>query len=251
MVTAATRTPSAATGKAQYVTFDYSDPLTFSAVNGHQAVFLLGPPLDPRLYELLEPFVDYLATNERPRVVYLSAYGMDASEEMPFHARMEEKLRSTGLDLTILRPTFFASNFGQYERENIEVRDMIFSPSGTGVTAFIDPADIGRSAAVALNETAHVGKTYALSGPHAHSMSEVADLLTGIIGKKVVYPAPTNEVYRDVLRQGGAPDFVADYMIPVYNLIRDNKVGQTSDAVERLTGKSPTGLREVLERDFG
>jgi hypothetical protein len=50
-------------------------------------------------------------------------------------------------------------------------------------------------------------------------------------------------VYTQTLKEAGAPDFIAAYMIPVYALISDNKVTMLSDDVERVTGKKPTPLR--------
>jgi hypothetical protein len=52
------------------------------------------------------------------------------------------------------------------------------------------------------------------------------------------------------LKDAGAPDFIASYMIPVYSLIADGKVNVLSDDVEKLTGKKPTPLKAVLKRDF-
>lgn len=39
-------------------------------------------------------------------------------------------------------------------------------------------------------------------------------------------------------------------MISVYSLIANNEVNIISPVVEQLTGKKPTSLKEVLERDF-
>jgi hypothetical protein len=39
-------------------------------------------------------------------------------------------------------------------------------------------------------------------------------------------------------------------MSSVYSLIANNNVDVVSDVTEKLTGKSPSSLKEVLERDF-
>ena len=81
-----------------------------------------------------------------------------------------------------------------------------------------------------------------MTGPEAYSYADVADLLAEITGKQIVYPQPDVATYREALRQGGAPDSVADYMIPVYGLLRDHAVTEPTDAVATLTGSRPEPL---------
>ena len=50
---------------------------------------------------------------------------------------------------------------------------------------------------------------------------------------------------------GGAPPFVADSMISVYNLIRKGAVADIHPDLERLLRWPATDTRAVLGRDFG
>ncbi|MBC6994099.1 NAD(P)H-binding protein [Neolewinella lacunae] len=248
-VTAASRQAIAGAPTATAI-FDFKDPSTYSAVDGHAAVFVVGPPLEPGLSEMVAPFLDYLADHGRPRVTYLSALGMNDLAELPFHAEMEAKLRTSGLPVTILRPSFFASNFGIYERENIEQRGIIFTPSGAGEAAFVAPADIGEVAALALATEDHVGRVYELTGPEVHSMHDIAALISELTGKTIVYPEPSDETYRGALAAAGAPPFVADYMIPVYNLMRSGAANKVTQDIPTLLGRPATDVRSVLAQDF-
>ncbi len=253
-VIAATRHPEDSKEQiptARSVHFDYGDPGTFEQALTTDGIFLLGPPMVPQLFDLLSPFVDRLIEADYAgRVVYLSAYGMDALEVLPYHARMEEKLSHSKLDWNVVRPGFFAQNFGNYERENIEERGIVFAPAGDGKTPFVSTWDVGRCVAALLTDPGRSGETHILTGPEAYSYADVADLLTEITGKQIVYPQPDVATYREALRQGGAPDSVADYMIPVYGLLRDHAVTEPTDAVATLTGSRPEPLRDVLQRDF-
>ncbi len=199
------------------VHFDFSDRATWSAaIEGVDAVFVLGPPLVPNLDELTLPFLDFLKERGITRVVYLSALAADKlGPELPFHTMAEEKLERDGFDYTTLRPSFFAQNFRNYEWENITQRGITFTPSGDGKVAFIDAEDIGRVAATALAEDGHSRKVYELTGPQSLSLNDAAGLLTEVIGKQVVYPNPSPEEYTGALKAGGAPDFIAPYMVAV------------------------------------
>jgi uncharacterized protein YbjT (DUF2867 family) len=231
--------------------FDYSDPTTFAAATeGVDAVFLVGPPLVLDLYQLLEPFIDHLAERQIRRVVYVAAMALEKVPSMPFHSQAIERLQQHGMELTVMKPTFFAQNFKNYEGENILERGVLFQPADDGKAAFVDAHDIAASVAAAFSNPATIGKEYLLTGPEALSYHDVAALLSDNLGRTIAYARPDAETYRAVLAEAGAPPFVAEYMIDVYSLIRNGDVDRVTDHVQLLTGKPATALNTVLMRDF-
>lgn len=237
---------------SQIAQFDFSDPNTYeNAVQNVDKVFLLGPPLTLKVDELLNSFIDFLNEKGIKRVVYFSAFGSDKmGSSLDFHIKIEEKLKNDGFDYTILRPSFFAQNFKNYDYENITEREIIFSVAGTGKVGFVDVHDIANVAATALLNDGHSKKTYELTGPETHSFTDVATLLSDVLGKEITYPNPSAAQFRDVLAQAGAPAFIADYLIEVYSAIVKNEVNIITNDIEKVTGKKPTSLKEVLKRDF-
>lgn len=238
---------------AQTVRFDFADPTTFSpAVAGARKVFLLGPPLVLGLDKLLTPFIDFLNQQGIKRVVYLSALNAEKmGSDLAFHTHLENKLQGEGFALTVLKPSFFAQNFKNYEWDNISQYNITYMPAGDGAVAFVDVRDISAVAAKALTEDGHEGKTYHITGPEALTYHDAAAILSEVTGQPITYPSPTPEQYTETLRTAGAPDFIAPYMIKVYSVIARNEAGQVTDDVERVTGKKPTPLKEVLAEDFG
>lgn len=251
----ATRNPEEAAknfSDAAIVAFAFDKPETFeNAVAGVDKVFLLGPPLVLKLDELILPFIKFLKEKKIKRVVYLSALAADKmGESLDFHPKVEQILKDNDFEYTILRPSFFAQNFKNYELENITQRGITFMTAGTGKVAFVDIDDVANVAATALTQEGHAKKIYELTGPQTLSYFDAATLLSEVTGKTIVYPNPTHEEFRQALTGAGAPAFVADYMITVYNSIANNHVDFTTDTVEKVTGKKPISLREVLEKDF-
>ncbi len=231
--------------------FDFTNPETFeTATAGVDRVFLLGPPLQHNLDEVLLPFINFLKAKNLLRVVYLSALKVDEVAELPFHKHITEKLIADGFELTIIKPSFFAQNFRNYEYDNITQRGITFTVAGTGKVGFVDAHDIGRCIAAVLTNEGHIGKTYELTGPESLSHFDAAKLLSEVTGKTIVYPQPSHADYRNALAAAGAPAFIAEYMINVYSIIADNKVDFITNDVELLTGQKPTSLKEVLLRDF-
>ena len=231
--------------------FDFADPSTFeNATKDVNRVFIVGPALNLELDQLLAPFLDFLKDRGILRVVYISALGLDKIPELPFHTLIEQKLAADGFEFTILRPSFFAQNFKNFDWENITERGIIYTAGGNGKAGFIAVEDITAVAATVLTEPGHLKKIYELTGPELLSYYDVAALLTEFTGKEVVYPNPDVNEFRSVLMAAGAPAFVGEYMSNVYGLIRNNHVDYLTDNVLEITGRNPTPLREVLKRDF-
>jgi len=231
--------------------FDFENPATYAlATEGIDKVFLLGPPLRNDLDTLVLPFVHHLKSANVKRVVYIGALSLELVPELPFHTSVIEALAKEGFDYTVLKPSFFAQNFKNYEWENITHRGITFVPAGNGKVAFIDIEDIAAVAATVLTEEGHSAKTYQLTGPELFSYHDAAKLLTQITGKQIIYPQPSPEEYTKALEAAGAPDFIAPYMTAVYSLIADEKVAFISDDVEKITGKKPSSFKKVLEKDF-
>lgn len=237
---------------SEIVAFDFENPSTYQeSIQGVDKVFLLGPPLTLKVDKLLFPFIDFLNDKGIKRIVYFSAFASDKmGSDLDFHIKIEDKLKNDGFDYTILRPSFFAQNFKNYDLENITERNSIFSVAGTGKVAFVDVHDIANVAATVLLNTGHSKKTYELTGPESVSFYDVATELSAILGKNIIYPNPSATQFKETLADSGAPEFIADYLINVYSTIANNDVNKVTDDIEKITGKKPTSLKEVLQRDF-
>lgn len=237
---------------AEVVAFDFAEPNTFAAATaGVDRVFLLGPPVTLEVDKLIAPFLAHLQHQGIKRVVYFSALGAEKmGDALGFHTANEEKLKADGFDFTILKPTFFAQNFKNYEWENITERGVTYVTAGNGKAGFIDVHDIAKVAATVLTTSGHTGKSYELTGPELLSYADAAQLLTEVTGKPVFYPNPSPDEYRGALAAAGAPAFIADYMIAVYSIIARNEAAVLTDHVERITGQKPTSLKTVLLQDF-
>ncbi|MFY8000658.1 MAG: NmrA family NAD(P)-binding protein [Candidatus Kapaibacteriota bacterium] len=258
------------------VTFDYTKPETFkNATKGIDKVFLLAPPLQQNAEALLTPFLDFLKTETTiRRVVYIGALGSNHLPPLSYHQALAQKvsesqmkawrallgvsfhnvigkkLEDDGFQFTIVKPSFFAQNFGTFDYENITQRGITFNVAGEGKTAFIDINDIANVVATVFTEHGHEYVSYDVTGPELLTHFDAATLLSDILGKPIVYPNPSEEDFIAALKHAGVPEFVISYLISVYSLIKDNKTEILTSTVERLTGKKPTPLRQVLINDF-
>lgn len=236
----------------KWVHFDFTDSSTFEkATKNVDRVFLLGPPLTFNLDQIVKSYVDFLQQKGINRIVYISAFGNETlGGELAFHSIMENYFKEKDFDFTILQPSFFAQNFKNYEYENLIERGITFNVAGEGKVGFVDTEDVAKVAGKVLTEDGHSGKTYQLTGPDLLSYYDAAQILTDVLGRQIVYPNPSEEEYRGALKAGGAPDFIADYMIPIFGMIKTGAVGRLTNDIEKVTGEKPTDLKTVLRRDF-
>ena len=81
-------------------------------------------------------------------------------------------------------------------------------PYGMGRHAPIAALDQARFIAQILTQpTVHVGKTYELCGPLELDHHGIAEEISKVIDRKIVYRPATRDEYREHLRQDDLPEF--------------------------------------------
>lgn len=188
------------------VKLDLRDPGTFAgAVQGCSALFLLRPPAIADTKRTLNPFIDAARAGGIGPVVFLSVAGAEKNRIVPHHA-VEAHLIARGGDFTLLRPGFFAQNFGDAYRRDLAEDDRIFVPAGDGLVTFVDARDLGEVAALALSEPErHRGAAYTLTGPEPVSFFEAARIFTAALARPIRYEPAGALGYALHLQRRGLP----------------------------------------------
>jgi uncharacterized protein YbjT (DUF2867 family) len=167
----------------------------------------------------------------------------------------EEAPRAVELDLiargnishSILRPAWFMQNFSEGFLHPVE--GVISLPTGDGLEAFIDCEDIAAVAAATLADPdAHAGAAYALTGPEAISLNEVADALTELTGTSVKHDNIDREVWIGAMIGAGVPAGYAAKLRILTEIIASGKGARPSDDVEKVTGAAPISFVDFARR---
>lgn len=218
--------------------FDFEHPSTFgAALEGVDRVFFVRPPhmSDPKSFQ---PFIAAMVSARVKQVVFLSVQGAGQNIFVPHHG-IEVLLKRSGLPWTFLRPSFFMQNLTTTHRADIQDRDEIFVPAGTGRTNFIDVDDIGEVAAICLTEPGHEGKAYEITGSEALTYAEVASILSQACGRDIVYSRPSAKRFKSHMKRLGHDDAYVDVMGSIYAVARFGLAAGTTDTFERLVGRKP------------
>lgn len=230
------RNPQGATAPwpgAVFVEFDYANPATFAAaLAGVDAVYTAAP------FETLpaseEALVDAAKLAGVKKIVKLSALGVDQDPTSP-HRISEIAIENSGLNWTILRPTFFMQNYSTTSVGAINGANSIFEPADDGATAFVDGRDIADVAAAALTDDAHNGKFYALTGPEALTRVQVAEKISAISGRSIGYVNVDDNALREAM--AGAPQPVIELMSALFGFVRAGYTAYVMDGVQEALGR--------------
>lgn len=147
---------------------------------------------------------------------------------------VELLLKDSGMTWTILRPTQFASNALRWA-SSIRERETVRVPYADIGLPTIHPADIASVARVALTESGHRGRTYALTGPERVTAREQVEAIAAILGREVPFAEISRkEAHRQMAAFLG--DEAADAVLDVTGGDVNDELLKVRDTVSQVTG---------------
>jgi uncharacterized protein YbjT (DUF2867 family) len=227
---------------------DFADPASVrAALGGVDMVFLACGNVPPQVtYET--NVIDAAAQVGVRRLVKLSALGAEAGSRVDFwdwHARIERHLWASGIPAVALRPRFYMTNLlGSVE--TIRSAGAVIAPAEGVKVPMIDPADVAATAAAMLTSDGHQGRTYELTGPEVVTFADVAAQLSEVAGRPVRFLPVPDQAALDGLVQAGMPDWMAQNIVAVFGMLRQDPEAQVTGVVHALTGRQPRHLAEFL-----
>ncbi|AKD58616.1 SDR family oxidoreductase [Spirosoma radiotolerans] len=232
------------------VALDFANSATFEvALRGIDRVLLVRPPqlADVALY--FKPFMEAMKRASVRQVVFLSLQGVENNPVTPHH-KIEKLIVDSGLPYTFLRPSFFMQNLSTTHRDEIRLRNEIFVPAGNGRTSFIDVQDIGEVAALSLTSQTNefINQSYELTGSEALTYSEVADVLTDVLGRKITYRNPSilQFIWQKWHKETVPLGFTLT-MVALYTVAKLGKAAVLTQETERLLNHPPRTFRQFAE----
>lgn len=227
------------------VKLDLTDPATYAAaLDGVDRVFLMRPPHLGKPEDLY-PFIDALKTRPIRLIVFLSLMGIEKNP-MPPHYKIEKYIEQSGIPYANVRPGFFMQNVSGVHAQEIKEDNRIFIPAGHSRTSFIDAADIGLAISTLLREPEKFGRTaYTLTGPEALNYDQVAEILSEVTQRRIVYAKPGFLKYRKYyIRQRGLDKAYVNVTVGLYLMTRLGTAQKVTSDFKQLTGRNPRTFKE-------
>lgn len=226
-VTAVSRRAAPVPDGARHQQADLAEPDALRPVlDGADALYLLvsgaGEHVDPR------GILDAAKTGGVRRVVLQSSQAAGTRPHSPSHAplrALEDAVRRSGLDWTVLRPGGFASNAFAWAG-SIRAERTAAAPFGDVGLPTVDPADIADVAAVVLRGAGHAGRIYELTGPALLSPRERARAIGAALDAPVRFVEQSREEARAQMLQF-MPEAVVEGTLAI--------LGEPSPAEQRVS----------------
>ncbi|WP_214408471.1 SDR family oxidoreductase [Sphaerisporangium fuscum] len=236
-----------------YVVGDFDDPDSLAtALEGVDRLFLNTAGAEPvageqPMIRRQKTAIDAAARAGVSKIVKVSVWhareGALLAEGAHWH--IEQHLKASGVDWSVLQPSGFMQNFVTGTGAFTEDGDLV-GTSGDARVSYIDCHDIAACAAVLLTGPRGGGESFVLTGPEALTHAEIAEKLSAALGRTVRYvDVPPARMAATLKTQGLPPRFVDD-VVQLWQEVAAGSLSATTAAVDDLTGRPARTFEEFL-----
>ncbi len=198
-------------------------------------------------------------------IAYTSSVGIDPKNPaivIRDHAATEQLLRDCGLHWTFLRDNHYAEAVATAIAPRAAATGVWMASAGEGKIGTVSRDDCVACAVAALTTSGHEDQVYTLTGPQLLSFREQAAMVSALTSRPIEYRLVSDDEMMAMFDALGVPrkpvddQVVADIpwcsedMVTYEQSIREGWFAVKTDDVERLTGRPPTPLRQVLEANL-
>jgi len=232
----------------QSVIADFARKDTLAAALGDvDTVYLVCSPI-PDLVQLESNMIDACVAAGVKHIVLNSALGAgDYAKSFPsWHRKVEDKLKSTAISFTILRPNSFHQNVVTYFAPSIRAQGVFYSSMGAARTSYLDVRDIAAVAAKALAGGEHRGKIYELNGPEALTYTELAEKISKHAARRVQYVDIPVEAQRKAMLDQGLAAWQVAALLDLQSYYTSGQGGDIDQLLPTLLGRSPIAMDRFL-----
>jgi uncharacterized protein YbjT (DUF2867 family) len=187
----------------------------------------------PGAAETVGSFAELAVNSGVPRLVLMGGRGEVEAE------RVEQAVRDSGADLTILRSTWFSQNFSESYWLDDVVSGEVALPAGDTPEPFVDADDIADVAVAALTEDGHTGQLYELTGPRLLTFAEAVGEIAKATGREIRYVPVSIEEYAAAAAEQGVPGEFIDLLTYLFGEVLDGRNAHLADGVQRALGRAP------------
>jgi uncharacterized protein YbjT (DUF2867 family) len=166
------------------------------------------------------------------------------------HLAIEERLKSSGIGWTILKPGLFMQNiFGQAAgiKNDGKLVGTAAPDQGLALTDVRDTGAVG--ARILVDPAPHAGKTYEFTGKLV-TFPQVAEAFSQVLGKPVRYVPVTLEQNEQAVRSRGLPDWLVTHLLLVAKATADGGFAKANiKPITDIVGREPITIKKFVE-DF-
>ena len=233
--------------KVKFSLFDFTDFKTYNtALDGCDILFLLRPPQISDVEKYFKPIIDTCTDKGVKHIVFLSVQGVEKSKLIPHH-KIEKLIDESKIPYTFLRPAYFMQNFTTTLHNDLVNKKRIYLPAGNAKFTLVDVSDIGAVSAIILtNISEHINKSYELTCKEKLTFSEMARIMSAVLGTNIQYISPNLISFFLTKRKEKTPSTFIFVMIMLHYFPRFQKEPNITNWLEKITNKQPTTFEQFI-----
>lgn len=233
--------------RAEVVQASYDDGAAVRrALSGVEVALMVSGSESANRLDEHRSFVDAAAEAGVRHLVYTSFYGAAADSTFTLardHHHTERYIEDSGMTWTFLRDNLYLDFFPLLAGEDGVLR----GPADGGRVAAVAQDDIAAVAiTVLLDPSSHERRTYDLTGPDALTLAEAAAMMSRVLGREYTFHDESLDEAYESRASYGAPDWQVEAWVSTYTAIASGELSRVTDDVERVTGRAPRSLADVL-----
>ena len=223
------------------------------AVKDIRAVYHICPNVNPDEIEIGR---SVLAAAKEAHVDHLVLHSVlhPQTERMPHHwnkLRVEQALFESGLDFTVLQPSAYMQNLLSGWKLITEAGIMRNPYPVETRLSLVDLRDVADAAAIVLTQRGHTGATYELTGTPPLTQTEVAEILSGALGRPVVAEAEPLAAWEARAVAAGLSHDQRAMLAMMFDYYARWGLTGNPNTLRWLLGREPTTLAEFARRSTG
>jgi NAD(P)H dehydrogenase (quinone) len=249
---AATRTPeklsSFAARGAEVRRVDFDDPASLErAFTGVDRLLLISTDAHGARVPQNLAVIDTAVRSGVEHVVYTSFSNPQMWKErfVREHAETEAALASSGLGWTVLRNNLYTDHLVP-KLSNAIASGELEAAAGVGGAGYVTRNDCAAAAAATLASAEFDGRTIDVTGPAVVTHEELAKMAGDLSRTPVKYVRRSPEEIRKRLIATGMSRDRADMLVSIDEAVANGWFQTTTNSVEELIGRLPTGVFEYL-----
>lgn len=219
-------------------------------LDGADALFLHDGGASAHLL-ISQDIVDVAKASGIGRIIMLSSIGVATRPHSASHGGMmrsiEDAVRQSDMDWTILRPGGFNSNAYAWI-ETVRAQRTVAAPFGDVGLPTIDPVDIAEVAAVALRDSGHAGQIYELTGPALTTPRQRAEAIGVALGEPIQFIEQTRDEARTQMVQFMPEDVVETTLDAIGEPVPAER--RISPDVEQVLGRAAHTFADWAARNI-
>lgn len=162
------------------------------------------------------------------------------------HYGTEQAIKASGISYTIFRNGWYQENLFMSLPHAISSGKW-YTSAAEGRIAHGARDDMAAAIAAGLASGSKESHIYTLTGPQAYTVGEIAALVSEVTGKPLEVIQLPDEALTEGVKAAGVPEDFARIIVSFDANTRAGRIAEVTDAVEKLSGRTPRTLKQFLE----